>query len=265
MSDRGDFLASNMPKVPKPLIFPPVVSHSERHDAVIRICELRKTYKMGDVEVNALRGVNLTIERGEFVAIMGASGSGKSTMMNIIGCLDRPTTGAYFLEGEDVSALSADQWAHIRNRKIGFVFQGFNLLQRTTAVENVELPMMYNGVPSKERRQRALEMLTLVGLAERAHHLPNQLSGGQQQRVAIARSLVNRPSLLLADEPTGNLDTKTSEEIMELFQNLNAREDITIVLVTHEPDIAEYAKRQVVFRDGMIISDSSRDAAVSAR
>jgi len=184
--------------------------------------------------------------------------------MNIIGCLDRPTSGAYFLEGEDVSALSTDQWAHIRNRQIGFVFQGFNLLQRTTALENVELPMMYNGLPSKERHQRALEMLGLVGLADRSHHLPNQLSGGQQQRVAIARSLVNHPSLLLADEPTGNLDTKTSEEIMELFQSLNAREGITIVLVTHEPDIAEYAKRRIVFRDGLIISDTSRTVAFSA-
>jgi len=232
-------------------------------ETVIRLQELHKTYKLGDIEVHALRGINLTIRRGEFVAIMGASGSGKSTVMNIIGCLDRPTAGAYLLEGEDVSALSADQWALIRNGKIGFVFQGFNLLQRTTAVENVELPMMYTGLGFKERRRRALEMLGLVGLAERCHHLPNQLSGGQQQRVAIARSLVNHPSLLLADEPTGNLDTKTSQEIMELFQNLNMREGITIVLVTHEPDIAEYAKRRIVFRDGLIISDSSQEAAVS--
>lgn len=232
-------------------------------ETVIRLQDLHKTYKLGDIEVHALRGINLTIRRGEFVAIMGASGSGKSTVMNIIGCLDRPTAGAYLLEGEDVSALSADQWALIRNGKIGFVFQGFNLLQRTTAVENVELPMMYTGLGFKERRQRALEMLGLVGLAERCHHLPNQLSGGQQQRVAIARSLVNHPSLLLADEPTGNLDTKTSREIMELFQNLNMREGITIVLVTHEPDIAEYAKRRIVFRDGLIISDSSQEAAVS--
>jgi putative ABC transport system ATP-binding protein len=232
-------------------------------ETVIRLQDLHKTYKLGDIEVHALRGINLTIRRGEFVAIMGASGSGKSTVMNIIGCLDRPTAGAYLLEGEDVSALSADQWALIRNGKIGFVFQGFNLLQRTTAVENVELPMMYTGLGFKERRQRALEMLGLVGLAERCHHLPNQLSGGQQQRVAIARSLVNHPSLLLADEPTGNLDTKTSQEIMELFQNLNMREGITIVLVTHEPDIAEYAKRRIVFRDGLIISDSSQEAAVS--
>ena len=232
-------------------------------ETVIRLQDLHKTYKLGDIEVHALRGINLTIRRGEFVAIMGASGSGKSTVMNIIGCLDRPTAGAYLLEGEDVSALSADQWALIRNGKIGFVFQGFNLLQRTTAVENVELPMMYTGLGFKERRRRALEMLGLVGLAERCHHLPNQLSGGQQQRVAIARSLVNHPSLLLADEPTGNLDTKTSQEIMELFQNLNMREGITIVLVTHEPDIAEYAKRRIVFRDGLIISDSSQEAAVS--
>ena len=228
----------------------------DRSEPVIRIWDLRKTYKMGDVEVHALRGINLAIERGEFVAVMGASGSGKSTIMNIVGCLDRPTSGGYFLEGQDVSALSADEWALIRNRKIGFVFQGFNLLQRTSAVENVELPMMYSGLPAKERRQRALEVLGLVGLAERSHHLPNQLSGGQQQRVAIARSLVNRPSLILADEPTGNLDTKTSDEIMELFQNLNEQEGITIVLVTHEPDIAEYAKRRIVFRDGLLISDS---------
>jgi putative ABC transport system ATP-binding protein len=223
---------------------------------VIRIRDLYKTYKMGDIEVAALRGINLTIQQGEFIAVTGASGSGKSTFMNILGCLDRPTRGAYFLEGQDVSALSSDEWAHIRNRKIGFVFQGFNLLHRTSAVENVELPMMYNGFQSKERRQRALEVLKLVGLAERSHHLPNQLSGGQQQRVAIARALVNRPSLILADEPTGNLDTKTSVEIMELFQNLNETEGITVVLVTHEPDIAGYAKRQIVFRDGLIISDT---------
>jgi len=223
---------------------------------VIRICDLHKTYKMGDIEVQALRGINITIRRSEFVAVMGASGSGKSTIMNILGCLDRPTTGAYFLEGQDVSALSSDEWAHIRNRKIGFVFQGFNLLARTSALENVELPMMYNGFHSKERHQRALDVLKLVGLEERSHHLPNQLSGGQQQRVAIARSLVNRPSLILADEPTGNLDTKTSVEIMELFQDLNMKEGITIVLVTHEPDIARYAQRQIVFRDGLIISDT---------
>jgi len=232
--------------------------NGDHGDEVIRIRDLHKTYKMGDIEVHALRGINVTIRRSEFVAVMGASGSGKSTIMNILGCLDRPTSGAYFLEGQDVSALSSDEWAHIRNRKIGFVFQGFNLLHRTSAVENVELPMMYNGFHSKERRQRALEVLKLVGLEERAHHLPNQLSGGQQQRVAIARSLVNRPSLILADEPTGNLDTKTSVEIMELFQNLNEEEGITIVLVTHEPDIAAYAQRQIVFRDGLIISDTRK-------
>ncbi|OGQ72631.1 MAG: macrolide ABC transporter ATP-binding protein [Deltaproteobacteria bacterium RIFCSPLOWO2_12_55_13] len=214
---------------------------------------------MGDIEVEALCGINVTIQRGEFVAVMGASGSGKSTFMNIVGCLDRPTSGAYFLEGQDVSALSSDEWAHIRNRKIGFVFQGFNLLSRTSAVENVELPMMYNGLHGKERRGRALEVLTLVGLEDRLHHMPNQLSGGQQQRVAIARSLVNRPALILADEPTGNLDTKTSAEIMELFQNLNAKEGITIVLVTHETDIAKYAQRQILFRDGLIISDSKKE------
>ncbi len=225
---------------------------------VIRIRDLRKVYRMGDIEVEAIRGINLTIQRGEFIAVTGASGSGKSTFMNILGCLDRPTSGEYFLEGEDVSALSSDEWAHIRNRKIGFVFQGFNLLHRTSAVENVELPMMYDGVQSKERHQRALEVLQLVGLAERSHHLPNQLSGGQQQRVAVARALVMRPALILADEPTGNLDTKTSIEIMELFQNLNEKEGITVVLVTHEPDIAEFAKRQIVFRDGLIISDSQK-------
>ncbi len=223
---------------------------------VIRIRDLHKVYRMGDIEVEALRGINLDIRRGEFVAIMGASGSGKSTFMNILGCLDRPTRGSYFLEGQDVSGLSPDEWAHIRNRKIGFVFQGFNLLNRTSAIENVELPMMYNGLQTKERRQRSLEVLTLVGLEERLDHMPNQLSGGQQQRVAVARALVNHPALILADEPTGNLDSKTSAEIMELFQNLNAKEGITIILVTHEPDIADYAKRQILFRDGLIISDT---------
>jgi len=215
---------------------------------------------MGDIEVEALRGINVSIRGGEFVAVMGASGSGKSTFMNIIGCLDRPTEGAYFLEAEDVSRLTSDEWAHIRNRKIGFVFQGFNLLSRTSAVENVELPMMYNGTPAKDRHARAREVLKLVGLAERLDHMPNQLSGGQQQRVAIARSLVNRPALILADEPTGNLDSKTSAEIMELFQNLNDQEGITIVLVTHEPDIAAYAKRQILFKDGLIISDHVKES-----
>jgi putative ABC transport system ATP-binding protein len=210
---------------------------------------------MGDVEVPALCGINLDIEKGEFVAVMGASGSGKSTFMNILGCLDRPTRGTYRLDGQEVGSLSSNEWAYLRNHKMGFVFQGFNLLARTSALENVELPMMYNGVQSKERHRRALETLSLVGLEGRIDHMPNQLSGGQQQRVAVARALVNRPSLILADEPTGNLDSKTGAEIMELFQNLNRREGITLVLVTHEADIAEYANRQIHFRDGLITSD----------
>jgi putative ABC transport system ATP-binding protein len=227
---------------------------------VIRVEDLYKTYRMGDVEVPALQGVNLTIQRGQFVAVMGSSGSGKSTFMNVVGCLDRPTSGRYFLEGQEVGSLSRDEWAHIRNKRIGFVFQGFNLLSRTSAVENVELPMMYNGFVGKQRRARALEVLSLVGLAQRVDHMPNQLSGGQQQRVAIARALVNDPSLILADEPTGNLDSATSAEIMTLFQRLNSEQQITIVLVTHEQDIAEYAERRVMFRDGVIVSDESREA-----
>jgi len=226
---------------------------------VIRVQDLQKIYRMGDVEVPALRGINLTIERGEFVAVMGSSGSGKSTLMNILGCLDRPTSGKYWLEGEEVGSLSADEWAHIRNKRIGFVFQGFNLLSRTTALENVELPMMYNGYDGKERHQRAVEVLNLVGLGQRHDHTPNRLSGGQQQRVAIARALVNKPSLILADEPTGNLDSVTSSEIMGLFQQLNIEQGITVILVTHEPDIAEHAKRQIVFRDGQVISDKSNN------
>ena len=226
---------------------------------LIRIEEVYKTYHMGDVEVPALRGVNLTIERGEFVAVMGSSGSGKSTLMNILGCLDRPTSGKYFLEGEEVGSLTADEWAHIRNQRVGFVFQGFNLLARTTALENVELPMMYNGSAGHQRRNRAVEVLSLVGLEKRFDHMPNQLSGGQQQRVAIARALVNRPSLILADEPTGNLDSTTSAEIMTLFQRLNQEQAITIILVTHEADIAAYARRRVLFRDGMIMSDDRKN------
>lgn len=209
---------------------------------------------MGDIEVHALRGVSLEIPRGEFVAIMGASGSGKSTFMNILGCLDVPTRGEYILDTIDVSKLERDALAKIRNEKIGFVFQGFNLLPRTSALENVELPMYYNNVSSKVRRERAIEALRVVGLEERWNHMPSQLSGGQQQRVAIARSLVNNPSIILADEPTGNLDSRTSVEVMEIFQQLN-RQGITIVLVTHEADIAEYAERNVVFKDGKIKRD----------
>jgi putative ABC transport system ATP-binding protein len=222
---------------------------------VIRVRNLCKIYRMGDVEVPALRGVNLRIDHGEFVAVMGASGSGKSTFMNIIGCLDRPTAGQYFLEGQEVGSLSRDDWAHIRNKRIGFVFQGFNLLSRTTALENVELPMMYNGLGGERRHQHAAEVLSWVGLEARFDHMPNQLSGGQQQRVAIARALVNGPSLILADEPTGNLDSTTSHEIMELFQRLNRDRAMTIVLVTHESDIAAYAQRRVLFRDGVIVAD----------
>ncbi len=222
---------------------------------VIRVEDLYKTYRMGDFEVPALRGINLRIEGGEFVAVMGSSGSGKSTFMNIIGCLDHPTSGKYFLESKEVGSLRPDEWAQIRNRRIGFVFQGFNLLARTTALENVELPLMYNGFTGKKRHERAVEVLSLVGLEARRDHTPTQLSGGQQQRVAIARALVNGPSLVLADEPTGNLDSTTSHEIMELFQRLNSEQNITIVLVTHESDIAEFASRRVVFRDGVVMSD----------
>jgi putative ABC transport system ATP-binding protein len=222
---------------------------------VIQLDHIHKTYTMGDVEVHALRGVSLTIREGEFVAIMGASGSGKSTTMNILGCLDRPTRGSYILDGEDVSQMSKDERADIRCKKIGFVFQGFNLLSRTSALENVELPMLYLGVDAPQRHQRAMEALAAVGLAGREQNHPNQLSGGQQQRVAVARSLVNSPALILADEPTGNLDTRTSVEVMEIFQRLNREMGITLVLVTHEFDIAQYAQRVVVFRDGKINSD----------
>jgi putative ABC transport system ATP-binding protein len=238
-----------------------------REDArpVIQLEGIHKTYTMGDVEVHALRGVSLTIREGEFVAIMGTSGSGKSTTMNIIGCLDRPTRGTYTLDGQDVSALSKDERADIRNRKLGFVFQGFNLLSRTSALENVELPMLYAGVEAGERHRRAIEALHSVGLAGREQNHPNQLSGGQQQRVAVARALVNHPALILADEPTGNLDSRTSVEVMEIFQRLNRERRITLVLVTHEPDIAEYADRVVVFKDGKIKKDykvtNRRDAA----
>ena len=225
-------------------------------NAVIRLEEIHKVYRTGEVDVHAVRGVTLDILPGEFVAIMGSSGSGKSTLMNTIGCLDRPTGGKYLLDGIDVSLLDRDARAQIRNDKIGFVFQGFNLLSRTTALENCEMPMLYNHrrVPSHEQRERALKSLELVGLAARADHKPNQLSGGQQQRVAIARALVNQPSLLLADEPTGNLDSQTSIEIMGVFQKLNAA-GITIVMVTHELDVARYTKRMIILRDGKVLTD----------
>jgi putative ABC transport system ATP-binding protein len=224
--------------------------------AVIGVRNLVKTYIVGEVDVKALRGVNLDVQRGEFLAVTGPSGSGKSTFMHIVGCLDRPTSGQYFLDGQDVSRMSKDALAAVRNRKIGFVFQGFNLLARTSALDNVELPLLYGGgMKGTERHKRAMEVLTAVGLQNRADHHPNQLSGGQQQRVAIARALINHPSILLADEPTGNLDTKTSIEVMGIFQRLNRERDITIVLITHEHDIAEYATRIVSFRDGLVVAD----------
>jgi putative ABC transport system ATP-binding protein len=222
---------------------------------VIELTGIEKIYDTGSVRVHALRNVNLEIQHGEFVAIMGTSGSGKSTLMNILGCLDRPTAGRYLMEGVDISQLDKDQRADVRNRKLGFVFQGFNLLRRTTALENVELPLIYAGVPAAERVRRGRAALATVGLAYRAENHPNQLSGGQQQRVAIARALVNNPSMLLADEPTGNLDTRTSLDVMGVFQHLNRESGITIVVVTHEPDIAEFAGRVVTVRDGRILSD----------
>jgi putative ABC transport system ATP-binding protein len=229
-------------------------------DVVISVRDLTKTYHVGDVDVRALRGASLDVYRGEFVAVTGPSGSGKSTFMHIIGCLDRPTSGQYFLDGKDVSRLSKDDLASIRNKKIGFVFQGFNLLSRTTALDNVELPLLYNGgnkMKSAERHRRAKEVLEIVGLGQRLDHYPNQLSGGQQQRVAIARALINEPSILLADEPTGNLDTRTSVEVMDIFQRLNVERGITVVLITHEVDIAEHGTRLVRFRDGKIQIDQA--------
>jgi putative ABC transport system ATP-binding protein len=222
---------------------------------LIETREINKTYSLGDVKVDALKNVSLSIGKGEFIAVMGPSGSGKSTFMNILGCLDKPTSGLYLLEELDVAHMGKDQLAEIRNKKLGFVFQGFNLLARTSAIENVELPMLYDGLPARERREKAKAALAVVGLAGRENHHPNQLSGGQQQRVAIARALVNDAPIILADEPTGNLDTKTSQEIMELFVRLNRESHITIILVTHEKDIAEYSKRRIFFRDGVIISD----------
>lgn len=221
---------------------------------VIRVEDVHRYYDMGETRVHALRGVTVEIQRGEFVAIMGASGSGKSTFMNMLGCLDKPTSGRYLLEGIDVSQHDKNTLAQIRNQKLGFVFQGFNLLARTTALENTELPTLYTRIAKTEREKRATEALAMVGLASRAHHFPSQMSGGQQQRVAIARALVNRPPILLADEPTGNLDSRTSIEIMEIFQNLNDK-GLTIVLVTHEHDIAQFAKRVLIFRDGKIRKD----------
>ena len=227
--------------------------------ALIEIKNAIKTYITGDDSFNALDDVSLSVDEGEFVAIMGASGSGKSTCMNMLGTLDKPNSGSYFLDGIDVLNLSSEKLADIRNLKIGFVFQGFNLISRTTALENVELPMIYKGISPEERKKRAREMLKVVGLEQREDHMPNQMSGGQQQRVAIARALVNDAPIILADEPTGNLDTKTSIEIMEFFVNLNKQTGKTIILVTHEPDIAEYCKRIVRFKDGKIISDQPKE------
>jgi putative ABC transport system ATP-binding protein len=223
---------------------------------VIAVTDLTRTYTVGEIDVHALQGASLEIQPGEFIALTGPSGSGKSTFMHLIGCLDRPTAGQYLINGRDVAHLSAHQLARVRNREIGFVFQGFNLLSRTSALENVELPLLYaGGIGASERKARAAAALAAVGLGDRMHHHPNQMSGGQQQRVAIARALVNRPALLLADEPTGNLDTRTSIEVMEIFQRLNIERGLTIVLVTHEADIAEYATRIVSFRDGRVRAD----------
>ena len=234
---------------------PESIGQTRTADVPIVVEDVHKYYELGDTRVHALRGVSLEIAGGEFVAVMGASGSGKSTFMNILGCLDSPSSGRYFLEGTDVSTLNKRQLAAIRNQKIGFVFQGFNLLSRTTALENAELPAIYARVSEEERVRRAKQALAMVGLADRAEHFPSQLSGGQQQRVAIARALVNRPAILLADEPTGNLDSRTAVEVMEIFQQLNEEHGLTIVLVTHEHDIAQFARRSIIFRDGKVKKD----------
>jgi putative ABC transport system ATP-binding protein len=243
------------------------VPQSTVADGVISVRDLTKTYVIGEIKVPALRGVSLDVHRGEFVAVTGPSGSGKSTFMHVLGCLDKPTSGQYLLDGRDVSRLTRDELADVRNRKIGFVFQGFNLLSRTSALDNVELPLFYKkkGVSGAERKRRALAALEAVGLSDRAHHHPNQLSGGQQQRVAIARALITEPSILLADEPTGNLDTRTSVEVMDIFQKLNAERGITILLITHEQDIAQYGTRTIAFRDGRVVADRSVDRRRVAR
>ena len=231
---------------------------------LVELKDIRKSFSMGREEVEILHGISLSVEKGEFVAMMGPSGSGKSTTMNILGCLDKPTSGTYFLNGQNINDLESDELAVIRNRTIGFVFQGFNLLQKTSALENVELPLLYAGMQKKERRERAKEALIQMGLEDRLYHEPTQLSGGQQQRVAIARGIVNRAPILMADEPTGNLDSKTIDEIMGLFKKINEKEGTTILLVTHEPDVAAYAKRIVHFKDGMITSDEPNRMVKSA-
>ena len=223
--------------------------------ALVELKDIHKSFSMGKEEVEILHGISISLEKGEFVAMMGPSGSGKSTTMNILGCLDKPTSGTYFLNGQNINDLEGDDLAVIRNSTIGFVFQGFNLLQKTSAIENVELPLLYAGMAKKERRERAKEALIQMGLEDRLYHEPTQLSGGQQQRVAIARGIVNRAPIIMADEPTGNLDSKTSDEIMKLFKKINEEDGITILLVTHEPEVAAYAKRIVHFKDGMITSD----------
>ncbi len=232
--------------------------------ALIEAKGITKVYKLGDIDLRALCEISMSIEKGEFIAVMGPSGSGKSTFMNILGCLDKPTSGQYMLEGADIGSLDRDELAAIRNKKIGFVFQGFNLLPRTSAIENVELPMLYNGISAADRKEKAMTALRIVGLEGRENHHPNQLSGGQQQRVAIARALVNNAPIILADEPTGNLDTKTSAEIMNLFVKLNTESNITIILVTHEADIAAYSRRIIRFLDGCIVSDELKSPQLIA-